>query len=85
MPSLSTVHEHTPIQASQTDRECYPARHRRASMLGGRTERVSGMLSWPRQGAAVGVASTTASRSRRLLHGVVCIGCAYQLPADGAC
>jgi hypothetical protein len=52
-------------------------------MLGGRTERVSGMLSWPRQGAAVGVASTTASRSRRLLHGDVCIGCAYWLPADG--
>ena len=52
-------------------------------MLGGRTERVSGMLSWPRQGAAVGVASTTASRSRSLLHGDVCIDCAYWLPADG--
>ena len=75
MPSLSTVHEHTPIEASQTDRECYPVRHRRASTLGGRDERASGMLSWPRQGAAVGVASTTASGSRRLLHGDVCIGC----------
>ena len=52
-------------------------------MLGGRGERASGMLLWPRQGAAVGVAPITASRSRRLLHGVVCIGCAYQLPADG--
>jgi hypothetical protein len=83
MPSLSTVHEHTPIEASQTDRECYLVRHRRASMLGGRGERAGGVLSWPRQGAAVGVASITASRSRRLSHGAVCVGCAYWLPADG--
>ena len=52
-------------------------------MLGGRDECASGMPSWPRQCAAVGVASTSASRSRRLLHGAVCIGCAYRLPADG--
>ena len=83
MPSLTHGHEHTPIQASQTDRECYPVRHRRAYTLGGRGERASGMLSWPRQGAAVGVASFTASRSRRLSHGAVCVGCAYRLPADG--
>jgi hypothetical protein len=51
-------------------------------MLGGRGERASGVLSWPWQGAAVGVASFTASRSRRLSHGAMCIDCAYRLPAD---
>ena len=83
MPSLThgaCTHE---MEASHTDRECYPEWHRRVSTLGGRDERATGMLSWPRQGTAVGVASTVASRSRRLSHGIVRIGCAYWLPADG--
>ena len=31
----------------------------------------------------MGVASTMASRLRRLSHGDVCIACAYWLPTDG--
>ena len=82
-PSLARPLSHALSEASQTDRECYLARHMRASTLGGYAERAMAVLLWPRQRAAMGVTPTEASRSHRSRVAHVHIGRVPRQPADG--
>jgi hypothetical protein len=55
---------HALTEASQTDCECGPTRHRRAATLGGRGKRTIFALSCSRPGAVVGLAPPRQHRER---------------------